>query len=93
MNPASTSIERDVKVNQRLVGIGRGRWVGYFNIWAGLLQIPGAMMPFFKTGPFAWDGLFAFWMPLVVFSLWIYVDTWAVLRAIRRDIAPLPIAA
>ncbi len=69
------------------------RWVGYFNIWAGLLQIPGAMMPFFKVGPFAWDGLFAFWMPLVVFSLWIYVDTWAVLRAIRREIAASALAA
>lgn len=61
------------------------RWVGFFNIWVGVLQIPGVMMAFFHTGPFAWNGLFAFWIPVTVFSLWIYVDTWAVLRAIKRE--------
>jgi hypothetical protein len=60
------------------------RWVGYFNIWIGVLQIPGVMVAFFTTGPFAWDGLVAFWIPLTSFSAWIAVDTWAILRAIRR---------
>ena len=61
------------------------RWVGYFNIWMGILLAPGVAMTFFKTGPFAWDGLFTFWMPLSAFSLWIFVNTWAVLKAIRRE--------
>lgn len=61
------------------------RWVGYFNIWMGILQIPGVMMALFTTGPFAWNGLFAFWVPLTVFSLWIYVTTWAMLRATKRE--------
>jgi hypothetical protein len=61
------------------------RWVGYCNIWLGVMQIPGVTVPFFKQGPFAWDGFFAFWMPLTTFSLWIFVDTWAVLRAIKRE--------
>ena len=61
------------------------RWVGFFNIWLGVLQIPGVTVPFFQTGPFAWDGLFAFWLPLTTFSAWIAVNTWALLRAIRRE--------
>jgi hypothetical protein len=61
------------------------RWVGYFNIWVGVLQIPGVTVPFFKQGPFAWDGLLAFWVPLSTFSGWIFVTTWALLHAIRRE--------
>jgi hypothetical protein len=60
------------------------RWLGYLNIWFGVLAIPGATVPFFKTGPFAWDGLFTFWTPAVVFCWWVMVDAWGVLRAVKR---------
>jgi hypothetical protein len=63
------------------------RWVGYANIWLAIAQIPGVTVPFFKTGPFAWDGLLAFWLPLTTFSAWIFIDTWAVLYAIRGHAA------
>jgi hypothetical protein len=52
-------------------------WVAYFNFWVGLLSLPGALIPLFKTGPFAWDGLLAFWLPLVVFGIWGPVMIWA----------------
>lgn len=61
------------------------RWVGYFNIWVGVMQTPGVMVAFFHTGPFAWNGVFAFWMPFIAFSIWVFVNTWALLRAIKRD--------
>jgi hypothetical protein len=60
------------------------RWLGYFNIWAAALFLPGGVLLFFKTGPFAWNGLFPFWIPLTVFSLWLVLNTMFVLKAIRR---------
>jgi hypothetical protein len=49
------------------------RWLAYFNFWVALLFLPGSMIYFFKTGPFAWNGLFCFWLPLSVFGLWFFV--------------------
>lgn len=62
------------------------RWVGYFNIWVAILFIPGGMITFFKTGPFAWDGLIAFWIPLGVFVAWFIVMFFVLVKAIRTPI-------
>jgi hypothetical protein len=58
------------------------RWVAYFNLWAGLLFMPGALSYCFRTGPFAWNGVFAFWVAATAFFLWLMVMTWQTLRAI-----------
>jgi hypothetical protein len=55
------------------------RWVGFFNFWVAVLFVPGGLITFFKTGPFAWDGLFAFWVPLIVFFIW-YLVMFVLLR-------------
>lgn len=60
------------------------RWIGYFNIWVAILFLPGGMITFFKSGPFAWNGLLAFWLPLVVFFLWYIVMFFALLKAIKK---------
>jgi hypothetical protein len=46
------------------------RWLGYFNLWVGVTFMPAALLTYFKTGPFAWNGLFVWWIPLVVFFSW-----------------------
>lgn len=58
------------------------RWAAYFNIWASLLFIPGALAYFFRSGPFAWDGLFDFWLAAGAFFAWLMVMTPLVLKAI-----------
>lgn len=63
-----------------------GRWVAYFNVWAALAFLPAFLIPFFKEGPFAWDGVFCFWVPLTVFGLWFAVMFVAVRGAIRRQV-------
>ena len=49
------------------------RWVGYFNLWVFVLLLPDQMLFFFYDGPFAWDGLVAIWIPLVLFTAWFFV--------------------
>lgn len=61
------------------------RWMGYFNIWIALLFVPAALLYFFKTGPFAWDGVFVFWVPLTAFTLWFVVVFWVVRKAILNQ--------
>jgi hypothetical protein len=59
------------------------RWAAYFNFWAGITFLPGGVATFFKSGPFAWNGIFDFWIPLVAFSLWICVMAVLTARAAR----------
>ncbi|MET0659510.1 MAG: hypothetical protein ABW110_15290 [Steroidobacteraceae bacterium] len=62
------------------------RWVAYMNIWTATLYLPAFMDTFFKTGPFAWNGLLAFWIPALIFGLiWIPVMLVFLFKAIRRE--------
>jgi hypothetical protein len=60
------------------------RWYGYFNIWVGTLFIPGGLIYWFKSGPFAWNGAFAFWLPASVFGGW-FIVTYVVLRKVIAE--------
>jgi len=61
------------------------RWVGYMNLWTGVLLLPGLAVGLFKVGPFAWNGALAFWMPAVVFGIWFNAMIFAMLGAIKRN--------
>jgi hypothetical protein len=61
------------------------RWLGYFNIWVALLFAPGGLITFFKTGPFAWNGLLAFYVAGVVFAAWFFVMVTMLLKAIDQQ--------
>jgi hypothetical protein len=61
------------------------RWVGYFNLWVALSFIPGGVILLFKTGPLAYDGVFAFWIPFGIFFAWLLVMPVALHRAIRES--------
>jgi len=47
------------------------RWAAYFNLWMGLLFVPGGMIAFFKHGPFAWDGILGLYFPFVFYFVWL----------------------
>ena len=51
------------------------RWFAFYNIWSAILIFPAGMIGFFKTGPFAMDGLISFWFAVVVFFGWMVVST------------------
>lgn len=61
------------------------RWVAYFNVWTAIGFAPGALDVCFHDGTFAWNGVFAFWIPLGVVCSWYAVMTYALLGAIRRQ--------
>jgi hypothetical protein len=64
------------------------RWAGYLNIWVCILIIPDQLLFFFQTGPFAWNGIFGLWLPLVGFFGWFAATVYLTRRA-----APQPAAA
>ncbi|WP_354700086.1 hypothetical protein [Paraconexibacter sp. AEG42_29] len=61
------------------------RWLAYVNLWAPLIFSPSVLLPFFRTGPFSWRGLFVVWIPAIVFIAQFVVNTWMLLRAIRDE--------
>jgi hypothetical protein len=61
------------------------RWFGYFNIWSATLFCPASLIIFFKHGPFAWNGVIAFWFVAIVFFAWMLVVTVVLIGAIRHQ--------
>jgi hypothetical protein len=61
------------------------RWLAFFQFWVCLLFVPGSFVPFFKSGPFAWNGLLSFWVAGSAFTLWFIVMLVMLLKAIDRQ--------
>lgn len=60
------------------------RWVAFASIWTGILISPAGTISFFRTGPFAWDGLITFWLVTIVFFSWMVVMTVMSFKAITN---------
>jgi hypothetical protein len=58
------------------------RWSGFFCLWCALAFLPGLMLIFFETGPFAWNGLLTFWLGATVFFSWYVVMSVVVSRCV-----------
>jgi len=66
------------------------RWLAYFNFWTAFCFLPAFLLLFFKTGPFAWNGLLSFWLAATLFGGWFLVASVMLIRAApessaRRD--------
>lgn len=61
------------------------RWFGWAQIWVIIIYLPGSLVPMFKTGPFAWNGALAWFIPLTVFVIWMMTMTYLLLKAIKRQ--------
>jgi hypothetical protein len=61
------------------------RWCAYFNLWVALLFMPGGLAYLFRSGPFAWNGLFSFWLAAAAFFAWLLVMPYLLLRAPGGD--------
>lgn len=65
------------------------RWFGYANIWIILAVIPDQLLFFFHGGPFAWNGVFGLWIPVVAFGGFFIASFVMLRRVILRDRAAL----
>jgi hypothetical protein len=61
------------------------RWVGYLNLWIAFTFLPACLLLFFKTGPFAWNGLLSFWLAASTFGGWFLLMSVMTIRAASRQ--------
>lgn len=61
------------------------RWVAFYNVWSGILIFPAGLIGFFKTGPFAYNGMIGFWFDVVVFFGWMVVMTVTTFKVIAAE--------
>lgn len=61
------------------------RWVGYLSIWFAVSMFPASAIVFFYSGPFAWNGIFGLYLPLVLFALWYNVVSFYLVKAIKAQ--------
>ena len=61
------------------------RWVGYANAWSAVLFLPGPLLFYFLSGPFAWNGIAAFWIPANAFGAWFLIMAYATVKAVREE--------
>jgi hypothetical protein len=62
------------------------RWSGYFCMWVSVLELPVSLVFFFKSGPFAWNGIIGFWLPAIVFFIYFLVTFHLIRSYIKRQI-------
>jgi hypothetical protein len=64
------------------------RWLAYLSFWAAASFVFGSLNYLTHTGPLAYNGILAWWLGLIIFSLWIFAVTWSLLRdAIPSQVA------
>src|ERR1700757_711299 len=69
------------------------RWYGYLNGWLAMMFELGALAYNFDTGPFSWNGLFVFYSPFTLFSVWIGLTSYFLLTSLKcqvREAAATP---
>jgi len=59
-------------------------WIAWLSFLTGATFVPLVLLPFFRSGPFAWQGLINFWAVFVVFFVLIAVVTPYAWKALRR---------
>jgi hypothetical protein len=63
------------------------RWVGYVNYWVAFLFVPDVLAFFFHSGPFAWRGIFVFWLAFVAYAVFLIVMGWQLRRTVIAESA------
>jgi hypothetical protein len=68
------------------------RWIGYLTLLTASIIEVGVLAFLPKTGPFAWNGFFVYWLPLGMYGAWYLTVSITALRALKRQSAPSPLS-
>jgi hypothetical protein len=60
------------------------RWMAWYSIWVGFMFVAECLMPYFRNGAFARNGILNFWIEFMIWVLWVPVFTFYILGAIGR---------
>jgi len=61
------------------------RWLTWSTIAGAISLVTAGGPAFFKSGPFAYHGLFAFYIPVGIWGGYIAITTWYMLKALDRE--------
>jgi hypothetical protein len=61
------------------------RWLGYLSIWSFLITEVGPLAFLTKFGPFAWNGLVVFWLPVFIFFAWVIALSYVFITNLSRE--------
>lgn len=59
--------------------------VAYFNLFVTVIFFFAMVVHVTKTGPFAWNGVLGFWVPLILFGIQFLGDSYYLTKAVRLD--------
>lgn len=65
------------------------RWVGYVNFWIAFSFLPDPLAFFFHSGPFAWRGIFIFWLALTTYAVFLVVMGVMLRKAVLEEYSDL----
>lgn len=60
------------------------RWVAWYSLFMAFGSLMGSLIPFFTSGPFAWNGFISFWVAAAVFFAWFVIILIQFIKIYRR---------
>ncbi len=60
------------------------KWLSWYTILIAVIFVPLMLLPFMYTGPFAWSGLFNFWVALGGWFIWVILMFFYISKSIDR---------
>jgi hypothetical protein len=61
------------------------RWVAWFSLFMAFGSLMGSLIPFFTSGPFAWNGIVGFYIAALVYFAWFAIMLTQLHLAYRRE--------
>ena len=61
------------------------RWIAYLSAWQAAQSFGGPIALLFKSGIFSWNGLIPFWLPLILFGVWVGALSFTMFRALGHQ--------